>query len=159
VRQAKLDFDNLQSEREYKPIFGTYAQSKLADLIFAFELQRRLTRAGSPIVSAAAHPGVAGTNLLANLSGVLKLLAPVVTPIIGQTAARGALPVLFAATSPDVVPGGYYGPNSRSERTGYPCPARIPTAAIDAMVAERMWAETERLTGVNFQPVQHASTP
>jgi NAD(P)-dependent dehydrogenase (short-subunit alcohol dehydrogenase family) len=152
AHQGKIAFDNLQSEREYKPLYGAYAQSKLADLMFMIELQRRLSAAGSPIISAGAHPGIAVTNLQSNLTGLFKLLGPLLTPIIGQDAAHGALPTLYAATSPDVVPGGYYGPDARTERKGYPAAARIPRSAIDADVAQRLWAEAERLTAVALRP-------
>jgi NAD(P)-dependent dehydrogenase (short-subunit alcohol dehydrogenase family) len=150
VHRGKIEFDNLQSERKYAPLFGTYAQSKLADLIFMIELQRCLNKAGAPIVSAGAHPGIAVTNLQGNLTGFFKWLGPIVTPLIGQDAAHGALPALFAATAPGVEPGGYYGPNGVGERKGYPAPAKIPAAATDAAVAQRLWAVAEELTGVRF---------
>jgi NAD(P)-dependent dehydrogenase (short-subunit alcohol dehydrogenase family) len=134
-------------------MLGAYSQSKLADLIFTLELQRRLSAAGSPILSAGAHPGFAATNLQSNLTGAFKILGPLFTPLMAQDAAHGALPTLFAATSPDVRPGGYYGPDGWFERKGYPTSAKIPSAAQDAAVAKRLWAETERLTGVAFELV------
>ncbi len=148
---GKIDFGNLQSERRYAPMLGAYSQSKLADLIFTLELQRRLSAAGSPILSEGAHPGFAATNLQANMTGAFKILGPLFTPLVAQDAAHGALPTLFAATSPDVRPGGYYGPDGWFERKGYPEPAKIPSAARDTAVARRLWAETERLTGVAFE--------
>ena len=85
--QGKIDFDNLQSERVYKPMFQAYAQSKLADLVFAQELQRRLTTAGSPIISTAAHPGFAVTNLQADHVGAgMKLMMMVMKPFASQDA-------------------------------------------------------------------------
>jgi NAD(P)-dependent dehydrogenase (short-subunit alcohol dehydrogenase family) len=150
VHHAKIEFDNLQSERRYKPLYGTYSQSKLADLIFMLELQRRLSAAGLPVISTGAHPGIAITNLQANLTGLFKVFGPFVTPLIGQDAAHGALPTLFAATSHDAIAGGYYGPDGYFERKGHPVPANIPAAATDEAVAKRLWAETERLTGVVF---------
>jgi NAD(P)-dependent dehydrogenase (short-subunit alcohol dehydrogenase family) len=152
VHRGKIEFDNLQSEREYRPLFGAYAQSKLADLIFMIELQRRLSAAGSPIVSTGAHPGIAITNLQDNLPGPFKLLVSYMTSLIGQPAAQGALPTLFAATSPDAKPGGYYGPSGWNEWKGLPAPAKIPAAARDEAFAKRLWTETERLTGVEFNP-------
>lgn len=157
ANHGEIDFDNLQSEKKYVPLSGTYSQSKLADLIFTLDLQRRLSAAGSPIVSAGAHPGIAATNLQANLTGVAKILGPYFTRVVGQDAAHGALPTLFAATSPDVVPGGYYGPDGRSEWKGSTAPARIPPAAVDADVARRLLAEAERLTGVVLQIAHPAS--
>jgi NAD(P)-dependent dehydrogenase (short-subunit alcohol dehydrogenase family) len=147
---SNIDFDNLQSERSYQPISGAYAQSKLADLIFMFELQRRLSENKSPIISTGAHPGVAITNLQSNLIGFPKMLGSVIYPLISQNATQGALPTLFAATSPDVVPGGYYGPNGSFEIKGFPVPAKIPPQALNVNVAQRLWTESEQLTGITF---------
>ena len=98
--QGKIEFDNLQSERVYKPMLQAYAQSKLADLIFALELQRRLKAVGSPILSTAAHPGYAVTNLQADHLGLgMKMMLAVMKPFISQDAAHGALPTLYAAVS------------------------------------------------------------
>lgn len=152
VHRAKIDFDNLHSERKYDYFDATYSQSKLANLIFAIELQRRLSAAGSPIMSVSAHPGLAATNIFKNATGLFRVLLSILTPILAQDAAHGALPTLFAATSPDVHPGGYYGPNGSSERKGYPASARIPATAEDRTVAKRLWSESERLTGVVFDP-------
>ncbi len=148
---GKIDFDNLQSERVYKPMWGAYSQSKLADLIFALELQRRLGAAASPILSTAAHPGSAITNLQANQTGfVIDVMSAILKPILSHDAAHGALPTLFAATAPEATPGGYYGPNGFQELKGLPGPAKIPAAAKDAALAKRLWSETERLTDVDF---------
>ncbi len=154
---GKIDFDNLQSERVYKPMLQAYAQSKLADSIFAVELQRRLTAMGSPILSTAAHPGYAITNLQRGGRGEsglgLRLLSSLLKPIASQDAAHGALPTLFAATAPEAQPGGYYGPNRMAEMKGYPVAVPIPKTAQDADVAKRLWAESERLTGIRFSAV------
>ncbi len=117
TNQGKIEFDNLQSERVYKPMFGAYSQSKLADLIFQLELQRRLSAAGSPILSTGAHPGYALTNLqTSGPAGIVplsfRLVEIILKPLASQDAAHGALPTLFAATSPVVTPGGYYGPTT-----------------------------------------------
>jgi NAD(P)-dependent dehydrogenase (short-subunit alcohol dehydrogenase family) len=150
-KQGKIEFDNLQSEREYKPMFQAYAQSKLADLIFAQELQRRLTAVASPIISTAAHPGYAVTNLqAAHLSTGLKIVMALLKPFLSQDAANGALPTLYAAVAPEVVPGGYYGPNGLAEMKGYPVSVPLASGATDAEVAKRLWAESERLTGMPF---------
>jgi NAD(P)-dependent dehydrogenase (short-subunit alcohol dehydrogenase family) len=149
-KQGKIDFENLQGERQYRPMLQAYAQSKLADLTFTQELQRRLTAAGSPIMSAAAHPGYAVTNLQGgHLSVGLKILMAVFKPF-AQDAAHGALPTLYAATAAEAVPGGYYGPDGMGEMKGYPTAAAIPQAAMDTAIAKRLWAESERLTGVTF---------
>jgi NAD(P)-dependent dehydrogenase (short-subunit alcohol dehydrogenase family) len=155
TNQGKIDFENLQSERLYKPMFGAYSQSKLADLILQLELQRRLSAAGSPILSTGAHPGYALTNLqTSGPAGVVplsfRLVEIILKPLASQDAAHGALPTLFAATSPAVTPGGYYGPNGLQELKGHPVPARIAPAAKDLGLAKRLWAETERLTGMTF---------
>jgi NAD(P)-dependent dehydrogenase (short-subunit alcohol dehydrogenase family) len=153
--QGKIEFDNLQSERVYKPMFGAYSQSKLADLIFQQELQRRLTAAGSPLLSTGAHPGYAITNLqTSGPAGQTQLLFRIVSSLLkpwaSQDAHHGALPTLFAATSPTATPGGYYGPHKFQELTGFPVPAKITPAAQDLGLAKRLWSETERLVGVSF---------
>lgn len=147
--QGKITFDNLQSECAYTPM-GTYAQSKLADLMFTLELQHRLTRAKSPIISAASHPGYTITNLQGDhLSFGLKLIGAIMKPL-AQNAAQGALPTLYAATKATVLPGGYYGPNGIIEIRGTPAPAKIPTQAQDSAVACQLWEVSERLTAVAF---------
>jgi NAD(P)-dependent dehydrogenase (short-subunit alcohol dehydrogenase family) len=152
--QGKIDFDNLQGERSYKPMTQAYSQSKLADLIFAQELQRRLTAAASPIISTAAHPGYAVTNLQADhVSTGLKILMAVMKPFLSQDAAHGALPTLYAAVAAEAVPGGYYGPNGLAELKGYPTAVRLATGASDLALAKRLWLESERLTGVSFAPL------
>ena len=153
--QGKIEFDNLQSERVYKPMFGAYSQSKLADLIFQQELQRRLTAAGSPVLSTGAHPGYAITNLQTSGSAgesplSFRILEMILKPLASQDAAHGALPTLFAATSPAVTAGGYYGPSGFQELKGYPVPAKIAPAARDVELAKRLWSETERLVGQAF---------
>jgi NAD(P)-dependent dehydrogenase (short-subunit alcohol dehydrogenase family) len=152
--QGKIEFDNLQSERVYKPMFQAYAQSKLADLIFSLELQRRLTAAGSPVLSLAAHPGYAVTNLQAGPLGLgMKIVITTMKPFLSQDAAHGALPMLYAAVASDAVAGGYYGPDGIAEMKGYPTAVPIPKSATDGAVAKRLWIESERLTGVRFGPL------
>jgi NAD(P)-dependent dehydrogenase (short-subunit alcohol dehydrogenase family) len=148
--QGKIEFDNLQSERVYKP-FPAYAQSKLADLIFARELQRRLKAVGSPILSIAAHPGYAVTNLQGDhLALWMKMTLAMMKPILSHDAAHGALPTLYAAVAAEAVGGGYYGPDGFMEAKGYPTAAPIPKNALDGTVAKRLWLESERLTHVKF---------
>jgi NAD(P)-dependent dehydrogenase (short-subunit alcohol dehydrogenase family) len=154
TKWARLDFDNLQSQRQYKPMFQAYGQSKLADSLFALELQRRLTAVSSSIIVTSAHPGYAITNLQTSGPGEQKgsmgLLMAILKPALSQDAAQGALPTLFAATSPDAVPGGYYGPDGLFELKGYPVPVPVPALAQDAAAAARLWTEAERLTGTAF---------
>jgi len=148
--QGRIEFDNLQSERVYKPM-QAYSQSKLADLIFTQELQRRLKAAGSPILSIAAHPGYAVTNLQADhLALWMKMTLAVMKPILSHDAAHGALPTLYAAVAAEAVAAGYYGPDGFMEAKGYPKAASIPKRALDGTVAKRLWLESERLTRVKF---------
>jgi NAD(P)-dependent dehydrogenase (short-subunit alcohol dehydrogenase family) len=149
--QGKIEFDNLQSERVYKPMMQAYAQSKLADLIFARELQRRLKAVGAPILSTAAHPGYAVTNLQADHLGLgMKMMLAVMKPFLSQDAAHGAFPTLYAAVAAEAVAGGYYGPDGFMEGKGHPTSAPIPKRALDETVAKRLWLESERLTHVKF---------
>lgn len=153
--QGKIELDNLQSERRYRPMFGAYSQSKLADLIFQLELQRRLNAAGSPVWSTGAHPGYAITNLQTSgpagrVPWSFRLIEAVLKPWASQDAAQGALPTLFAATAGSATPGGYYGPNRFQELKGFPAPAKIAPAAQDINLAQRLWSVTERLVGTAF---------
>lgn len=151
ARQGAMDFDDLQSRRRYVPM-AAYSQSKLACLLFAFELQRRSAREGWGIQSIAAHPGIARTDLLPNGAGPgsPQALARRYLWFLFQPAEQGALPPLYAATAPTARAGGYYGPDKLSETRGHPAAARVPAQAEDLGVAERLWQESERLTGVTF---------
>jgi NAD(P)-dependent dehydrogenase (short-subunit alcohol dehydrogenase family) len=156
--QGRIEFDNLQSERVYKPMLQAYAQSKLADLIFSQELQRRLKAIGSPILSTAAHPGYAVTNLQADHLGLgLKILITAVKPFLSQDAAHGALPTLYAAVAEEAIAGGYYGPDGVAELQGYPTAVRVPKAALDETVAKWLWIESERLAQVTFGALSNAA--
>lgn len=155
-KRATMQFDDLQL-RQYSP-WGAYAQSKLAMLLFAFELQRRSTARGWRVLSNAAHPGWAATDIIANGpvshggTGAWKYqVARLVWPLLAQSAAAGALPVLYAATAPEAVGGAYYGPQNRPETKGPPGPARIAPAAADAAAAARLWQESERLVGLRAE--------
>ncbi len=132
-----------------------YGQSKLADSLFALELHRRLTGAGSPVAVTSAHPGYAITNLQTSGPGSgpspFRVIAAVLKPLLSQDAAHGALPTLFAAAAPQAVPGDYYGPDGLFELKGYPKAVVIPSRAQDPKDAERLWSEAERLTGISFR--------
>jgi NAD(P)-dependent dehydrogenase (short-subunit alcohol dehydrogenase family) len=155
ARSARLEFDNLQSERRYVPHGGVtnrggaYTQSKLADLIFAFELHRRLSAANSPIASIAAHPGWALTDLGRSASRGFRILMKL-SRSRWQSAEAGSLPLLFAATSPNARKGGYYGPDGRGEAKGNPAAAFEPAVTKDASVGRRLWDESERVTEMQF---------
>ena len=152
-KRAKLVFDDLMSERRYSPT-ASYAQSKLALLLFSRELQRRSDVEGWGILSVAAHPGIAVTELTKARPGqpVLRFNAffELISPLIGQSAQQGALPILFAATAPDVMPGGYYGPAGFLELKGPPSPTTGSELSRDSRVARQLWTEAERLTGLTF---------
>jgi NAD(P)-dependent dehydrogenase (short-subunit alcohol dehydrogenase family) len=145
--RAQIHFDDLQWERSYNRT-AAYGQSKLANLMFTYELQRRLAARGTTI-AVAAHPGMANTNLVRNSPAALRLLAPVIAPLI-QTPAMGALPILRAATDPGVLGGQYYGPDGRGERSGSPRPVTSSTQSYDVAIQQRLWAASEELTGVTF---------
>jgi NAD(P)-dependent dehydrogenase (short-subunit alcohol dehydrogenase family) len=151
ARSGHIDFADLQSEHAYVPMTA-YGQSKLACLMFAFEMQRRSAAGGWGVASLAAHPGISRTDLLHNAPGRLSPsgLARTYLWFLFQPAWQGALPTLFAATDRHAVPGGYYGPHALGETRGYPSAARAPRQAEDRTVAERLWRVSEELTGVSF---------
>ena len=164
ARGAGIHFNDLQAERRYIP-FVSYGQSKLAMLMFAYELQRRSDAAGWGLGSIAAHPGVSRTNLIANGPGQGSLmgsaLAKGVTDffmnIFAQSVEDGALPQIFAATSPAARPGGYYGPANMGEYKGPVTDAKPPRAALDTAVAGRLWDVSQQLTGLSFQTDRKAA--
>jgi NAD(P)-dependent dehydrogenase (short-subunit alcohol dehydrogenase family) len=149
-RAALIDFSDLQGQRGYSA-WKAYGQSKLAMLMFALELQRRSDAAGWNVAGLAAHPGFARTGLFASgPGGLLSLASDFAAPFFGQSAADGARPILFAATSPNAKPGGYYGPGGLGELRGAPAQALIMPQARDAARAARLWDVSETLTGVSF---------
>jgi NAD(P)-dependent dehydrogenase (short-subunit alcohol dehydrogenase family) len=160
-RSGRIGFDDLQAERRYNP-WRAYGQSKLAMLLFAIELQRRSDAAGWGLTSLAAHPGLARTEIVRNVTqgrgGRLKeALTGIGMTLIGQSAAQGALPLLCAATAPGVQPGGYYGPDGFGEMKGYPAPAKIAPEGRNGVAASRLWEVSEQLTGVRFGAIQGAA--
>jgi NAD(P)-dependent dehydrogenase (short-subunit alcohol dehydrogenase family) len=150
-RTAYIDFDDLQGARVYSP-WKAYGQSKLACLMFALELQRRSDAAGWKLISIAAHPGFARTNLFAGgPGGLVSLASDFAAPFFGHSAADGARPILFAATSPLAKPGAYYGPGGFSELRGAPATALVMPRARDAAAAARLWDVSAKLTGTSFE--------
>jgi NAD(P)-dependent dehydrogenase (short-subunit alcohol dehydrogenase family) len=145
---GRIDFDDLQSTETYSR-WRAYGQSKLANLLFAFELDRRTRAAGLRVTSVAAHPGYANTNLQAGSGGAFARLLALANPFFAQSAAAGALPLLCAATS-GVVGGSYLGPDGPGERRGRPRLVGASAAAQDRVVAERLWGVSEELTGVTY---------
>jgi NAD(P)-dependent dehydrogenase (short-subunit alcohol dehydrogenase family) len=150
ARNGAIHFDDLHSERRYTPVVA-YAQSKLACLMFAFELQRRSDEAGWGLRSIAAHPGLSRTDLIPNGYGARSVpgLLRRYGWFLFQPASQGALPTLFAATAPDARGGAYYGPDTFGETRGYPAIARVPQQARDMTTAACLWRVSERLTGVS----------
>lgn len=151
-RQGRIAFDNLNGEKRYSA-WPIYAQSKLAMLIFALELQRRSDANGWGLVSIAAHPGWARTELIANgpgTGGLLGLLSRLFMPLFSHSAAEGALPILLAATAPDAKPAGYYGPTGFQEMKGPPGEAQIKPQALDTASAARLWDVSCTLTGAEW---------
>ncbi|MCK1743701.1 SDR family oxidoreductase [Bradyrhizobium sp. 139] len=158
-RSGAINFDDLQSKRSYRP-WRAYCQSKLAMLMFSLELQRRSLAAGWGLMSLAAHPGYARTDLIPNGPGTntfQSLVSRWLQPFISQSAAEGALPTLFAATSPAAEPGGYYGPNWFYELKGLPRRAKIMPQAKDFAVAAMLWDASATLTGVSFDEITVAA--
>lgn len=151
ARGGSINFEDLQAERSYQPM-AVYSQSKLACLMFALELQRRSAADGSGVTSIAAHPGISRTDLLHNAPGRWSAsgMARTFLWFLFQPASQGALPALFAATSPDAQGGGYYGPARLSETRGAPTKAAIPKQALDLETASRLWETSERLAGLTL---------
>ena len=150
-RMGRIQFDDLQSKRRYSR-WRAYGQSKLANLMFAFELDRRLRGAGSRIRSIGAHPGYSATNLQKAAAPIVDRLVMVVTNrLLAQGVEVGVLPQLYAATNPDAEGGQYIGPDGIAEQRGYPEPVGSSSAARDEAAARRLWEVSEELTGVSFE--------
>ncbi|MEJ7891030.1 MAG: oxidoreductase [Solirubrobacteraceae bacterium] len=146
-RIGKIDFDNLQRDRGYNR-WTAYGQSKLANLLFALELDRRLKASGSAIKSVAAHPGYAATNLQSAAAPVFdRLLMRVTNTVIAQSPEMGALPTLYAATAPGLAGGEFIGPDGLLEQRGHPQVVAPNDAGRDEAVARRLWEVSEALTG------------
>jgi NAD(P)-dependent dehydrogenase (short-subunit alcohol dehydrogenase family) len=152
-RIGRIAFDNLSGERRYFR-WRAYGQSKLANLLFALELDRRLRAAGSSVKSVAAHPGYASTNLQhAGPTRLDELLMIVPNKVVAQSDEMGALPTLYAATEPGIEGGTYVGPDGLAEQRGHPKEVSPNAAARDEEVARRLWEVSEEMTGVRFQLV------
>lgn len=158
-RGATLDFGNLNWEHGYKP-WPAYRRTKLANLLFAFELQRRLARVQAPAVSIAVHPGVSNTNLFnagpGQGGGLIAKIVPLFIPLVAQSEAQGALPTLYAATASDVHGGAFYGPDGWRQMRGFPVEVRPEPQAQDEALATRLWDVSEEATGVRYElPAGH----
>jgi NAD(P)-dependent dehydrogenase (short-subunit alcohol dehydrogenase family) len=149
-RLGRIDFDDLNWERKRYSAWRAYAQSKLANLLFTAELQRRLSQAGSSVLSNAAHPGYASTNLQFHSGSRLQdWFSSIANRVLAQSAADGALPTLYAALA-DVAGNSYAGPGGFLEQRGRPKLVGRSTAAQDMAAARRLWDVSEQLTGVVF---------
>ncbi|MFD1141216.1 SDR family oxidoreductase [Larkinella insperata] len=150
-REGTINFNDLQSKSSYVP-GKAYSQSKLANLMFALELQRQSDKHGWGVTSIAAHPGVSRTNLLITGAGRWSMagMARNFLPFLFQPAAQGALPTLYAATSREAEGGVYYGPNKMMETRGFPSVAKIPAQAEDVHVSLRLWELSQELAKVQF---------
>ena len=144
--KAAIHFDDLQWERSYSRV-GAYGQSKLANLLFTYELQRRLT--GERTTALAAHPGGSDTELIRHLPRVMQVAVPLLRPLF-QDAAAGALPTLRAATDPGALGGQYFGPDGLGGTCGYPKVVPSSDQSHDTELQRRLWAVSEELTGVTL---------
>jgi NAD(P)-dependent dehydrogenase (short-subunit alcohol dehydrogenase family) len=154
-RDGKIEMDNLQSERAYTP-WGAYNSSKLANILFANELDRRARAVRSKLVSVPVHPGISKTNILQNGLKGKDLKSRLVNMFGGplmQDDAMGALPTLYAATAPEANGGEYIGPDGFMEFKGYPKVVETKPQAKDVATAEKLWAASEKLTGVVYPPL------
>jgi NAD(P)-dependent dehydrogenase (short-subunit alcohol dehydrogenase family) len=149
-RFGRIAFDDLNWHRRRYRAWGAYGQSKLADLMFAYELQRRLATRGSTLRSVAAHPGYAATELQSHTESVADRVMALGNRLLAQSAEMGALPTLYAATAPDVSGGDYYGPDRFGEIRGHPQRVRSSKASRDETVAANLWERAGELTGVTF---------
>jgi NAD(P)-dependent dehydrogenase (short-subunit alcohol dehydrogenase family) len=150
-RMGRIDLEDLNWERRRYQRWPAYGQSKLANLLFALELQRRLVVAGSPVRSVAAHPGYASTELQSRTGNWLQnAFMAVGNRVIAQSGEQGAWPTLYAATQ-DIPGGSYVGPDGRGEVRGHPTLVAPNGAAQDEDVARGLWELSERLTGVRFE--------
>lgn len=147
--RAAIHFDDLQWERSYSRV-GAYGQSKLANLLFTYELQRRLADAAAPTLAVAAHPGGSNTDLSRNLPGIVQPIKAVLAPLLFQGPQSGAWPTLRAATDPTVEGGQYYGPDGLGEQRGRPKLVQSSAQSHDAELQRRLWDVSEELTGVKF---------
>jgi NAD(P)-dependent dehydrogenase (short-subunit alcohol dehydrogenase family) len=147
--RAAIHFDDLQWERRYDRV-GAYGQAKLANLLFTYELQRRLADQQKNTIAAAAHPGGSNTELARNLPAIFKPAVAALGPVLFQSPAMGALPTLRAATDPDVEGGQYYGPDGFAEQRGHPKLVSSSAQSHDEELQRRLWTVSEELTSVAF---------
>ncbi|PWJ40968.1 oxidoreductase [Sediminitomix flava] len=148
-RKATIDFENLNSERDYQKM-KAYGQSKLACLMFAYELDRKLKQSNSKVLSVAAHPGVSTTNLAQHLPSVMVSIFSVISPLFAHNPEEGARPTLLAALGQDVKGGEYFGPTGFREMKGEAGKVSSTDYSHDKKIAARLWEVSEELTKESF---------
>ena len=148
--RAKIHFDDLNLDNNYNRVVA-YGQSKLANLLFTYELARRLAAKGAPTIATAAHPGAADTELLRNMPGGIRQVSQFFwSALVAQSADMGAEPTLRAATDPGVQNAQYYGPGGFAEQKGHPKVVSSSAQSHDEAIARRLWTVSEELTGVTY---------
>ncbi|MBY6365348.1 oxidoreductase [Rhodococcoides corynebacterioides] len=145
-----LKLDDLDFEHRKYNRWAAYGQSKLANLLFTYELDRRLRAAGSTVTAAASHPGYSKTELTGRTESYQDFFSTISDKLFAQSAYMGSLPALFAATDPSVTPGGYYGPDGLLEVAGHPKKVGSNKASRDERTARELWERSEKLTGVTY---------
>jgi NAD(P)-dependent dehydrogenase (short-subunit alcohol dehydrogenase family) len=153
-RGAKIDFEDLQQEKSFNRDIA-YGQSKLANAVFGIELQKRLSDRKQPAISLVSHPGISRTDLTSNIHGLNPTFQSwfdkTITPLFGQPASQGALPTLYAATSPAALGGKLYGPHAMNGWRGYPVEETFDkSATADPNLAGRLWTISEEQSQVKF---------
>jgi NAD(P)-dependent dehydrogenase (short-subunit alcohol dehydrogenase family) len=157
-----IRFDDLHAAHGYDP-YGAYAQSKLASILFAFELDRLARSRHVPLISVAVHPGLSPTGLQSAGPGLGHTPLPTrmklsLFRLIGQPPAHAAWPSLYAAAAPDVTGGSFYGPGGPSGIRGAPTRQNPSTRAHDTTIARRLWQTSEELTGVRYHELEPTGT-
>lgn len=147
---GSIDLEDLNWNRRRYKRWGAYGQSKVANLLFTYELQRRLSASGSSVRAVAAHPGYSATELQSKTESLMDKVMAIGNAIAAQSAQMGSLPTLYAATSPDAEPGGYYGPDGFREMRGYPKRVGSNKESRDEVLAGRLWELSADLTGVDY---------
>ena len=151
-RNGKFELDNLQGEKKYVP-WDVYGMTKLANVLFASELERRARKSGLTLRSLAVHPGVARTQIFQNGPGmgdIKGIITRLFAPLLTQDDARGALPTLYAATNPAALGGQYIGPDGMGELKGWPKVVEPRENGKDPVAAKQLWEASEKLTGVSY---------
>ena len=147
---GRIDFNNLNSEKSYSKI-GAYGQSKLACLMFAYEMQRRLSAVGSKVIAVSSHPGVSHTNLFSNIPKIFQILMTPFLPLFSHSPENAALPMLYAALGDDVRGADYFGPTGMKGMKGKPGKVSSKPHSYDKDVAKKLWEVSEKLTGEKFE--------